>query len=285
MAEFIHLSVTELPELMNQLTKSFPSTTPIFYTADNVIRGRLSSDEVQFCVNTWPQPACVAVVSPAKCGQLVNYRTTVDLWTEEASILIKFLHENTILDWSQPIFFRVHPLADSEFKAVCGVLEEKGGTYNCAERHIYTLTLPPQKMKPLPVGYTGPKSLSQQDAADVGHQYSAWGVHPADTVCYFQACCNQLPSSGIHTDDGELVAYAALHHTSALGSVVTDSQHRRKGLGAAVVADVCTKMVEDKQTPYVFVNPQNVASAELYKNCGFEFKAVAYRIRFASKDS
>lgn len=106
---------------------------------------------------------------------------------------------------------------------------------------------------------------------------------PSDTIRYFQACSTGLPSSGIHTANGELVSYVVLHHTSAFGSVVTDPQHQRKGLGAAVVADICQKMVKDKQTPYVFVNPENVASARLYAKCGFEFQAVGYRIRYTPK--
>ena len=131
-----------------------------------------------------------------------------------------------------------------------------------------------------PQGYSLLESLSQGDAETVGRQYSAWGVEPSDTVRYFQACCARLPSSGIHSVNGELVSYVALHHTSALGSVVTDSRHQRKGLGAVVVTDICRKIVDNKQTPYVFVNPENIASMRLYEKCGFEFKAVAYRVRY-----
>ena len=127
-----------------------------------------------------------------------------------------------------------------------------------------------------PPGYSLLERLSRDNAETVGHQYSAWGVEPRDTVRYFQACSAQLPSSGICTEDGGLVSYVILHHTSAFGSVVTDPQHQRKGLGATVVADICRKIMDDMQTPYVFVNPENIASAKLYEKCGFEFKAVAY---------
>ena len=133
---------------------------------------------------------------------------------------------------------------------------------------------------PLPPGYTLLEKLDQSDAETVGQQYSAWGVDPKDTVHYFQVCASRLPSSGIHTESGELVSYVALHHTSAFGSVVTDSKHQRKGLGKAVVTDISWKMKADGQMPYVYVNPENIASAKLYERCGFEVKAVAYRGRF-----
>lgn len=84
----------------------------------------------------------------------------------------------------------------------------------------------------------------------------------------------------MQTLDGQLVAYVALHHTSAFGSVFTDPNYRQKGFGEIVVADICAKMTADGQTPYVFVNPENIASIKLYEKCGFQLKGVAYRIRY-----
>ena len=50
-----------------------PFLYQIYYTADNTVRGRLSLEEVQFYVNSWPDPACVVLVSPAQHGEVIHH--------------------------------------------------------------------------------------------------------------------------------------------------------------------------------------------------------------------
>ncbi|XP_076447755.1 glycine-N-acyltransferase-like protein 3 [Babylonia areolata] len=280
MAEFVELSGEQLPKLMEKLKQFLPDALSIFYTADNTVRGRLTLEDVHFYVNVWPNPTCVVLLSPAQSGQLHNYRTTVDVWSENCEEVISFFRHSSILDWSEPVFFRVQHVSDPDLKAVLASMEEKKGRYNCVERHVYVHDSSPLERTSLPEGYALLDRLSADHAKTVGHQYTAWGVEPSQAVRYFQQCSAHLPSSGVCAQNGQLVSYAALHHTSALGSVVTDPQHQRKGLGTVVVTDVCRKIRADGQTPYVYVNPDNVGSAGLYKKCGFEYKIKAFRVRY-----
>ncbi|KAK7489732.1 hypothetical protein BaRGS_00019127 [Batillaria attramentaria] len=245
----LSLIMEHLPKLMEHLKNHLPETLPIYYTADNAVRGNVSLQEVHFVVDSWPEPSGVLLVSPSHQGQLFNYRTTVDVWVKDTNCVKELLFDTDLLDWKKPIFFRV--LGSRGLDHVQKLLAEKSDAVDCVERQIYVLDSPTPPLQAPPAGYTQ-HSLTPKEAETVGLQYSAWGVTPSDTVCYFQACASRLRSSGVCTADGELVSYVVLHHTNAFGSVFTDPRHRRKGLGELVVVDVCRKMSEDGQTPFVF---------------------------------
>ena len=47
-----------------------------------------------------------------------------------------------------------------------------------------------------------------------------------------------------------------------------------------VAMDIDQKLIDDGQTPYVFVNPEKPDNVAFYKSCGFQYVSSAFRIRY-----
>lgn len=105
------------------------------------------------------------------------------------------------------------------------------------------------------------------------HAQLVHDLYPAnqiECVDVFKRLFEKLPSYGIFSASGELVAWIIQSYYGALISMQTKPNYRRKGYGS-ILARYLTKTVMDRgYLPFVVIRPENDASKNLYTKLGFK---------------
>lgn len=82
---------------------------------------------------------------------------------------------------------------------------------------------------------------------------------------------------GVWSDDSRLIAAAGTHvrslehRVAALGGILTDPEHRGRGLAAAVTATVTAELLADGFTVGLNVRADNTVAQRLYQRLGYRF--------------
>lgn len=105
------------------------------------------------------------------------------------------------------------------------------------------------------------------------HAQTIHDFYPAknmESVEVFKKLIQKLPSYGVFSASGELVAWMIQSYYGAMCSMQTKPDFRRKGYGICL-AKYLTKVVTDRgYLPFVVIRPENDASKGLYTKLGFK---------------
>ncbi len=124
------------------------------------------------------------------------------------------------------------------------------------------------------VGTSNVQSLSIQDLPElqdfyaISYPYNWFDARMLETGLYTGIRKNNklLGVAGVHT-------YSPEYKAVAIGNITTHPDHRNQGIGAAVTAGLCKKLLDTVDTIGLNVKSDNAAAIAVYKNLGFEVVA------------
>uniref|UniRef100_A0A182IBK5 Glycine N-acyltransferase-like protein n=1 Tax=Anopheles arabiensis TaxID=7173 RepID=A0A182IBK5_ANOAR len=80
---------------------------------------------------------------------------------------------------------------------------------------------------------------------------------------------NRNPSLGVYDTKDRLVAWCLIDQTGSLAIFQTMPDHRRKGLGRAIIKRLSAELHAKDQLPQAYIVESNVASRRLFEQLGF----------------
>uniref|UniRef100_A0A1Y9HDK5 Glycine N-acyltransferase-like protein n=1 Tax=Anopheles funestus TaxID=62324 RepID=A0A1Y9HDK5_ANOFN len=93
------------------------------------------------------------------------------------------------------------------------------------------------------------------------------------------------PSLAVYDTNDRLVAWCLIDQTGSLALFQTIPEHRRKGLGRAIIERLSNQLHENGQLPQAYVVDSNVASRSLFEKLGFNAVELWHWIKVNKQES
>ncbi|XP_035907312.1 uncharacterized protein LOC118510031 [Anopheles stephensi] len=269
----------ELPELLDLYRAEWPRYAYTFYTLENGYRWRELAPDGELEVFTDPER---------------DWRTTGTF---------------VLRDCKELFFFTLEATFESLEKVLRAVMSRMGTSvslvYDCCFRDVVDRTIAIlslakssdermvcyRQLAPCDDGKDPHGELQQ------GYRFSA--VKPEDSAVVeahwvhndpiFTNLPTRLikrnPSLGVYDRHDRLVAWCLIDQTGALAIFQTIPDHRRKGLGRALIKQLSGQLHERSQLPQAFIVESNVASRSLFEQLGFNAVELWYWTKVHRQES
>ncbi|XP_035824354.1 uncharacterized protein LOC101862400 [Aplysia californica] len=273
---------TELPVLLEWLKGHLPDSFKLYSNLKFLLRGWLEgwtfyalvdpdwphimaageglaeSDKYEFCA-FFTDPHATCVFSPNN-----QHVRTLLTWPG-------------FLDWTQPIIF--HGVHSDNADVVEEVSQQNGGG---TRDHCYAFDVRPEDLVSLPgtpAGATAPEerwpvpedlTLRQLDPdTDTARAVEVWHRKRRHATQFVNRILKHVPSLGLFTKGGRLVAMEYGTHWGTMGTLHVDDDYRGRGLAKILTCRLAHKFYEEGLPAIVNIISTNAVSKTLHTKLGF----------------
>uniref|UniRef100_A0A182WFG9 Glycine N-acyltransferase-like protein n=1 Tax=Anopheles minimus TaxID=112268 RepID=A0A182WFG9_9DIPT len=257
------ISLDELPELCDLYRVDWPKYAYTFYTLENFYSWRdlLPTGEVQVFTDAKRDWRTTGTFVLKDCNELFFYtlETTVDSLEQVLRMVMNSMSASMSLVYDS--CFRDMVDRSVSFLSFAKNSDERMMCYRQVEPHN--------------------EGKDRQNELQPEYRFSA--VKPEDSVIVEQQWVHndpiftelptrlikRNPSLGVYDTNDRLVAWCLIDQTGSLAIFQTVPEHRRKGLGLALIERFCKQLHDKGQLPQAYVVDSNVASRSLFEKLGF----------------
>ena len=268
----------QLLELREKLTHGMPQTNAHRVCIHNVIKGRISG---KFYVDQWPNYSALVFQcirpSISSNGDLFCYITSQE--SSKHALVCLLEGEGLITHGSYQFLYIIENDEKSVAQYVIkNIVDEKYyfEDYTIGEADMYVLKDMPSIEAAIPAGFTLGR-LSTEHVDHILSQSEVWistftNNRPVSSIRkYIEHCIERLENIAVFSDcDPSIpIAWIMCHAFSGeMGSLYTCKNHRKKGLGFALILQLSQHFFSENDLPFCGIADGN-SSSELCKRLGY----------------
>ncbi|XP_077982363.1 glycine N-acyltransferase-like protein 2 [Glandiceps talaboti] len=263
--ELVRVPTEDYQNLIDSLQLQIPHSLKVIgHLTSNV---RSVEWKTRVYVDQWPNYTVVICMNDKNIGAYIPLaETDVYIHTTSPTKLKEVLTKSKLFDWSKTMFF------DGFDECLIPVLEEfksdsaslRVDLYADIYKHVNTGQL---HWKP-PEG-TFLAALTKKDASIV---LKNWKFGCDWMLPEFEFVIKTNITSGLYSDDGQLLSWAMVPFYGGIGNVHTLQAHRRKGFSKVVLANITQKILDLGVIPWAHVENGSgkEVSERMLQGVGFE---------------
>ncbi|XP_055338575.1 glycine N-acyltransferase-like protein 3 [Paramacrobiotus metropolitanus] len=260
----------ELRTVHQDLANYFPKSLQMHYMIGNRIRKEPDWPGTEFVVDDFPNYTVVIRRPIAGSKDYVPWPRTASvlIFCKDVQKLESFLLANGCVDYSEPVTF--FGISRNDVYPVVIELSKKLGTVDEQDPPDWgnMFLLHPEHLvkTPIPEGFRLGE-LREEHAEQLNEE---WRYSGGQAVPFFKQILKAgYPTSGVFTEDGQLVAYILNLPDGCMGHGYVQPEYRNKGLFQVVNYDLATKIIaRGNRTAWAYVMKWNTVSQNAYRKLG-----------------
>ncbi|XP_006821723.1 glycine N-acyltransferase-like protein 3 [Saccoglossus kowalevskii] len=260
----VPVSASDYPKLVKHLRTQQPHSLKVIGHLTSNVKSPDWKTEVY--VDSWSHLSVVICLNRKHIGPYITLSDTdIYLHSTCSEKLKEILLNSTVIDWGNTVFF--DGIDDALLPDLQEIAPQSGKLKLefCANIHLHTNTDR--------LNWATPNGtlLSPLTVAEARIVLKNWKFGRDWMLSEIEHIIQTNLTSGLFTNEGELVAWALEGFYGGIGFVHTLENHRRKGYAKIVVADLTKKMLTAGQTPWAHVedHSEKGVSERLLESVGF----------------